>query len=126
MVKDDDFTRYGQLPDISKKEKEDINNKDYQLIDNYSDPFFGWVRPTVTSTSHVGIRVQPKPEVKWPEIHFNGYILNKNIVRGHLTINGEDKILQLNETILDNCLVTAITPDSVQVRYQGNSRWFKK
>ena len=43
-----------------------------------------------------------------------------------MTINGEDKILQVNEKIMEDYMVSAITPDSVEINSQGNSRWFKK
>lgn len=125
-IKDDDSSGINSFNDGPKKEQISKENKEYALINNYADPFFHKEPKVISDPLPVSEVVKPKVENVWPTIRFNGYILNGSIVRGHLTVNGEDKILQVNETASENCYVTALTSDSVQLKYLGNSQWFKK
>lgn len=126
-VKDDDFTEHNALSNAPLKEKVSIENEVYQLKNNYSDPFFHEL-PQTTAEQNDDVKevVKPKIEKKWPAILFDGYILNGNKIKCHLTVNGEDKILQVHDKVLEDYIVSAITHDSVEINCQGNSRWFKK
>lgn len=127
MVKDDDFTVPDKLSTIPKKERAVSEIVEYQLLNNYRDPFFhGLAQADEEFDPDEQVVVKPKIERKWPEIRFDGYILNGKKIKCHLTINGEDKILQVHEMVLEDYMVTAITSDSVEINCQGNSRWFKK
>lgn len=126
-VKDDDFSVYEVNSNTPTIEKTGLENDVYQLINNYSDPFLVAPKPMAEAKkSNVEVYAKSKLENTWPDIRFNGYILNAKEVRGHLNINNEDKILQVHEVFLENYVVSAITPDSVQIRCKGESKWFKK
>ena len=126
VMRDNDQIRPTDLSGYSKKAQSVIGKSTYQLLNNYPDPFSGG--HTITVEKSVGKQeiVKPKIEKKWSVIRFNGYILNGNKVKCHLTIDGDDKILQVHEKILGDYIVSMITPDSVEIKYQGSSRWFKK
>ena len=127
VVKDGDYTVTNEPSSIQKKEQSNVENDGYELFNNYPDPFlegypqaeenFGSGEPEVTV---------PKTVKKWPIIRFDGYIINGTKIKCHMTINGEDKILQVNEKAMEDYVVSAITPDSVEINSQGNSKWFKK
>ena len=126
-VKDEDFKSYNIRSSLPKKEKSGNENDVYSLINNYPDPFFHDLPQTDDTFSSEEQEVEkPKVEKKWPAFHFDGYIVNGNKVRCHLTINGEDKIQQVQEKVIEDYVITAITPDSVKINCQGNSRWYKK
>jgi hypothetical protein len=127
IVKDDDSAALAALSNTPKKEKS-VSEKDvYQLINNYTDPFNSEThQKKVSLISDLNDAVEPKIENKWPAIRFNGYVLNGKKMKCHLTVDGEDKILQEHESILKDCIVSAITSDSVKIIYLANSRWFKK
>lgn len=125
-AKRDDFNEPNILSNVSRKAKTPEKDEGYQLINNYPDPFFHESFQIEEENTDVLEVVKPKIEKKWPAIRFDGYILNGNKIKCHLTVNGEDKILQVQETILEDYIVSAITPDSVKINCQGNSRWFKK
>lgn len=126
-VKDDDNAKLAALANTHKKEKS-VSEKDvYQLINNYADPFISELHQTKEALIlDLNDAAKPKIENKWPEIRFNGYVLNGKKMKCHLTINGEDKILQEHDSILKDCIVSAITSDSVKIIYLENFRWFKK
>jgi hypothetical protein len=125
--KDDDFKGNNVYSNTRKKEKTEIKNEVYELINDYSDPFFHELSQTTKAeSSDTPEAVKPRIEKKWPAIRFDGYIVNGNKIKCHLTINSEDKILQVHEKIMDDYIVSAITPDSVEINCLGNSRWFKK
>lgn len=127
VVKDGDYTVTNEPPGIQKKEQPKAEDEGYELLNNYPDPFlqeypqadeyFDSGEPEVAA---------PKTVKKWPTIRFDGYIVNGTKIKCHMTINGEDKILQVNEKVMEDYIVLAITPDSVEINSQGNSRWFKK
>jgi hypothetical protein len=125
-LKRDDFIESNIPSNVSRNAKTPKENEGYQLISNYPDPFFHESFQIEEESSDVQAVVKPKIEKKWPAIRFDGYILNGNKIKCHLTVNGEDKILQVQETILEDYVVSAITPDSIRINCQGNSRWYKK
>ncbi len=127
VVRNDDRKVSETRINAPKKGKAVNENEIYQLINNYSDPFFG-EHPQLNEVSSSDRQevVKPKVEKKWPVIRFDGYILNGNKIKCHLTVSGEDKILQVNEKVIEDYIVSAITPDSVKINCEGNSRWLKK
>jgi len=120
-IQSNDFSR------ISKVKQAVIEKNTYQLLDNYPDPFFcDYSQSDERFSSDDQEVVLPKSEKKWPAIRFNGYILNGKKIKCHLTINGEEKILQVNEKVTDDYIVSVITPDSVKIDCQSSYQWFKK
>jgi hypothetical protein len=126
-VRDNEYKKINEFSNTSKKERSISEDKEYQLLNNYKDPFFQHFSQTnKTFSSEEKKIVKPKNEKKWPAIRFDGYILNGDKIKCHLTVGGEDKILQEHEKILEDYIVLAITRDSVKIGSQGDSRWFKK
>jgi len=127
VAKNDSYSLPEKYSGSLKKEPSVAEDKDYQLLNNYRDPFSQHF-PQADETFDSDEREinEPKKEKKWPAIRLNGYILNGNKIKCHLTINGEDKILQVQEKVLENYIVSLITPDSVKISSQGDSRWFKR
>lgn len=102
-------------------------NREYKLLYNYRDPFSGQQSYPDKLESPDDTKVQQhKIQLKWPAIRFNGYIINGNKIKCHLTIESEDKIFQENEKISDNYVVSKITSDSIEVSCSSESRWYKK
>jgi len=127
VVKDGDYTVANEPSGIQKKEQSKVENEGYELLNNYPDPFIeGYPQAEENFDSGEPEVAVPKTMKKWPTIRFDGYIINGTKIKCHMTINGEDKILQMNEKIMEDYMVSAITPDSVEINSQGNSRWFKK
>jgi hypothetical protein len=127
VTKNDSFSLPEKYSGIPKKERSVVENKDYQLLNNYKDPFYQHLpQADETFNSDEQEINKPKKERKWPVIRLNGYILNGNKIKCHLTINGEDKILQVQENVLEDYIVSVITPDSIKISSQGDSRWFKR
>lgn len=127
VVKDGDYTAANELSGIQKKEQPIVENEAYELLNNYPDPFLQEYPQAEENFDSGELEVAvPKTVKKWPTIRFDGYILNGTKIKCHMTINGEDKILQVNENVIEDYIVSKITPDSVQINSQGNSRWFKK
>lgn len=117
---------YTPTESFNKKQKSEdiIENEDYQLLNNYQDPFFSQ-QPYSDELFDAGDEVIV-PQKKWPAIRFNGYIVNGTKVRCHMTINNEDKILQEKEKFAEDFIISKITPDSVKVSSESDSKWYKK
>lgn len=114
-----------QTSDRTQIKTEDI---EYSLLDNYPDPFLAkkevvvHKKPTVTATANKTVQ-QQQP---WPTIKFNGYVVNGNVVKAHVTINGENKILKTNEPVLEGYTISVITNDSILVKHSSGMKWFHK
>jgi len=102
--------------------------KEYQLLNNYPDPFFpGKERVPDKKDKNKAPKTQPAgPVYHWPDIRYNGYVLNGNITKAHVTIGEKNRILAVHESFSDGCMLTRITRDSILVWHQNNTRWFRK
>ncbi|HBL77425.1 MAG: hypothetical protein A2W90_21350 [Bacteroidetes bacterium GWF2_42_66] len=115
------------MPETVAKEEKIVRNEEYKLLNNYPDPFsIEKIAVPVKKTEKTRVSPPSVPKYNWPDIRFNGYILNGDIARAHITINGENKILMLNDNFSDGYILTGITKDSIKVRYQSGMKWFSK
>lgn len=106
------------------KPEEIVAKKDYQLLNSYNDPFSSH-KAYSSKCNEASEVVKPKNQKRWPEIRLNGYVVNGTKIKCHLTVNNDDRILQENEKILEDFIVSRITPDSVKISCKGDSRWYK-
>lgn len=126
-MRDADHFRSDDFSGISKVKQAVAEKNTYQLLNNYPDPFFcdnSQSDETFRSDDQEVVLV--KNEKKWPVIRFNGYIQNGKKIKCHLTVNGEERILQMNEQVTDDYIVSVITPDSVKIDSQSKSQWYRK
>ncbi len=109
-----------------KMDKKEFEFHSFTLKNDYPDPFFRTIKPGYISNTRKISEIKKEKIIEWPNINFNGFVVNGETVKGHLTINGEDKILQINDSFLDNYRLTAITADSVMISFNNMSKWYNK
>ncbi len=105
------------------------------LIADYRDPFLGDGNTQVNSSRKVvepkdrafKLRKDPVQSVQWPEIVYNGTITNNRDDRhtGLVRLGDTDFLIHKGD-LVKNILFVEIFPDSINVKYQGESKTIMK
>ncbi len=123
IAKDQHGAMKHSIPVPVSKEDKITGNKGYQLLINYPDPFIPG-KKTVPAKKRENPIAGPKHH--WPNIRFNGYVLNGNTTKAHVTIDGKNMILSVHEKFSDGCILTRITRDSIRIKYKNDIKWFRQ
>jgi hypothetical protein len=97
-----------------------VENSFYELKGNYRDPFLGKFAKKKKKIVKKRI-VKPKPIVRFPNIIYNGIIEGNQSISYILTMNNQQHILKLGDTIEQIKLLRANSKEAVVV-FQGNKK----
>jgi hypothetical protein len=114
------------IPFLSKQTDSDSNF--YELLANYRDPFkSGLTQEEGTGNSGSSRRsniqnpIVQQRFIYWPDIEYNGMILNNQKQVALIRINGANQLMKENEE-RQQIKVIRIYADSVRLAYQGESK----
>lgn len=107
---------------------EPIANVAFELNLDYNDPFLGGstIKSVLTNNNVTTIAEStPTQRVTWPNIQYSGCVQSKGSELAYLHVDGNTYLAGL-EMLSCNIKVLNIYPDSIQLQFMNEKKWFTK
>ena len=111
---------------VPKQDVVALENKTYQLKNNYKDPFLGnYKRKIVTGTSKKEKKKKPKPKLQPKNnIEYKGIVNDNNTATAYIIYNGKSFLMHRGDSI-GNYILQGIYQDSIFVQAKKEFVWIR-